>query len=44
MLHDMLLVHSRTSGRMQTKHASEDQRPGVGFLSFGRWVHVVEGL
>jgi hypothetical protein len=29
MKHDMLFVHSRTCGQMQTKKASDDQRPRI---------------
>ncbi len=36
MSHDMLFVHSRTCGRMQTKKASDDQRPRIMILA-GEW-------
>jgi hypothetical protein len=36
MLHDMLLVHSRTCGGIQTKKASEDQRPRIIIVA-GEW-------
>jgi hypothetical protein len=31
--HDMLFLHSRTCGRMQTKKASDDQRPRIMILA-----------